>query len=198
MGGTGATEAPVAPDLPAGTPAGAPGPRPGDDARAAAAWSGVTGSAPATAHRTAHAHAAQQSAARAAAALHRAEDELAPHDTVRGDRERVRAAALVRDGMDPAEAQVKAASVIRDQAEQLQKRVAGLRSVHLDAVGDAAAAETGTTEWDQAADAWARSTESIADAVEALGIADDRAARTAFETYAGLVRTTPTGTPPVG
>jgi hypothetical protein len=86
-------------------------------------------------------------------ALQRAEDDLVYHGRVRDDRERIRAAGLVRDGMDADRAAVKAAGVIRDQAEQLQKRVAGLRSAHLDAVGDAAAAETGTTEWGEAAGA---------------------------------------------
>lgn len=62
----------------------------------------------------------------------------------------------------------------------------------------AAAMDGAPTAWDQAADSWARSTQSVATAIEALGIQNDAAARSAFETYAGLVRQDPAGTPPTG
>ncbi|GEM_PF-746927 len=163
------------------------GPRAGDHQNADRAWERLAGTVPARAHRAARDDEQAEAFERTAAALRDAQEAHAQHLRTATERIGLRAEALVRQGASEQDAEEKAAADIAREADELERAVNGARARYEAAVTASELADATPTRWQSAADRWARSSATLDDAAQALGLTAD-ADRKVFETYRQMVR----------
>ncbi len=165
-----------------------PGPRAGDDQDADRGWDALRTVAPARAYRDAEKAAAEADLDRLQRALNDARDAYDEYQRHGSRRIQELTAWFVRErGMDNAQAEREAMAKFAQEVDDHTKRVNGARLAVRRAEDAITAAKDTPTQWDRAADAWARSGAPLTQAAAALGLATE-AELQAYTSYVRMVR----------